>query len=235
MSVAFDVATESHTGTTGSTSEGFFTWTHTTAAGVTPQGVVVFVFNANSLGADANSVTYASIDVPAVVGGLASDTAGEPGSCKAFFLGTGLPSGNQTVQVNRNNNANIMYAVSCTVLALCDTQVWLPGIVLLQEDGTVAGQSVDDGSPGTNSLRFAGDYTGNNSPLTAAVGSTTVQSIDLTSFACAVCRENTAGQGARTVGYDSGVGSDDRAAVHLAIREVAHMSQATFHAATPVL
>jgi hypothetical protein len=220
MAVSPDVATESHTGTAGSASEASFSWSHTGAAsGV--KGVLVFTFvNANAN--DALGVTYGGVQMAPVSGGRAVDTVTEPGDCKAWFLSTGVPQGTKTVVVTRNNNANVMYAVACTVLAASnmDTDVHTAGIVLVQEDNTLAEQSVTDGSPGSNSLRYAGVNSGLATPPAQGASSTALQSIDFTSRGCAVVRETTAGQGARSVGFSSGT-SDDVAAVHLAVKEIA--------------
>jgi hypothetical protein len=230
MAIGFDAASESHTGTTGSASEASFGWTHTPAG--TPKGVLVFTFvNANA--DDATSVTYGGVSLTAVSGGRAVDTAGEPGDCKAWFLGSSVPTGAQTVTVNRNNNANVMYAVAITVTSSQNSEVHTAGIVLLQEDGSVASQSVTDDSSGTgNSMRFAGincgaDDFGTVLPSSPAFGtlypdsgnSTWLQGIDFGTRVCGVVRETTAGTGARSVGFFGP--SDDRAAVHLAVKDVA--------------
>lgn len=213
MAVALDTSVESHTGTTGNTASNSFSWSHTAAAGT--KGVLVFCFDANANAHDATAVTFGTASLSAVSGGLASDTAGEPGSCQAWFLGSGVPTGAQTVTVTRTSNANTMYAVSVTLIGSANLSV--VGTTLFQEDGALAEASISDGSPGTNSLRLAAGYTGNANPPTASSSSTLAQSIDLGSFGCAVAYETTPGQGARNVGLV--VASDDRAAVYLAVRE----------------
>lgn len=220
MAVAHDAAIESHTGTTGSNSQDSFSWTHTPAG--TPKGVLIFVFNYLSDADLLTSLTYGGIDIPAVTGGLATDTATEAGRCEAFFLGSGVPTGAQTVVVTRVNNSVSMYAVSITVTAAADkdTDVHTAGIILLQNDGAYAQQSVTDGSPGTNSVRYAGAYYGGNAPAPAGANSTLLHSIDIGAGGHSVVRETTAGQGARLVGFTQGT-ADDRAGVHLAIKEVA--------------
>src|SRR3990167_10680032 len=104
MAVAHDASSESHTGTTGSASEASFSWSHTVVG--TPKGVFVLVF---TIGTDnlATSVTYGGVTMLALGtdGGVARDTATEPGVVKLFYLGSGVPTGNQTVVVNRTNNA----------------------------------------------------------------------------------------------------------------------------------
>jgi len=156
-----------------------------------------------------------------VAGGAAIDDAGEPGRVDTFFLGASVPSGTQSVVVNRTNNATIMYAVAMTVTAASDTGT--TGIVLLQQDGTYAVQSVNDGSPGANSLRFAAGYTGATTPVPAGTGSTLGASIDLGSYGASAVYEAAAGQGARNIGFNYAT-LDDRAAVHLAVREVADIT-----------
>lgn len=212
--VAFDASSESHTGTTGSTSAASFSWTHTPVGAA--KGVLVFVITAANA-SYISSVTYGGVTVPAVSGGQASDTSGEPGRCNAFFLGSGVPQGAQSVVVNRTNNATVMYAVAVTVTCVGDTEVYTPGIVLVQNNGTVAEQSVTDGTPGANSVRFAGGWFGHATIPTAGANSTLLQSIDFGANGAAVSRETTAGQGSRSVGLSSGT-SDDRAIVHLAVR-----------------
>src|SRR3990167_799446 len=217
MAVAFDASSESHTGNVGSVSEASFTWNHTPVG--TPKGITVFTFvNANA--DNATSVTYGGVSLTEVTGGRAVDTATEPGDCKAWHLGASIPTGVQAVVVNRTNNANEMYAVAITVTGASNTEP-APTPVLLQGDGTLAEQSVDDGSPGTSSLRMAGINSGLNGGDAPGANSTSAQSIIFVSpRSVKVVYETVAGQASRLIGF-SHVTSDDRAAVHLAVREIA--------------
>ena len=160
-----------------------------------------------------------------MTGGRAEDTAGEPGSFEAYFLGSGVPSGAASVVVNRTSNTTTMWAVGILISAATDTEVYLPGIVLTQNNAAPAEQSVDDGSPGTSSMRFAGVYYGGATPAPAGTSSTQLVSGgvssgpgDATAYGWNVVRETTAGQGARNVGCVNAT-SDDHAGVHLAVRE----------------
>lgn len=215
---------ESHTGSTGSVSEASFSFTGGNSPTV-PRGVVVFVFNLSSGTDTVTSVTYGGIPMIEVPGGFANDTAAEPGFVKSYFLGTGIPSGAQTIVVNRTNNTDIMYAVQAVVDDTSggagygsDTEV--TGVVVQNEDGTLAAQSINDGSvSGQNSQRYAAVYSGLSAPAAAASLSTVIQSIDVGANWAGVVRETTPGIGARNVGFSSGT-TDDRAAVYLAIREV---------------
>ena len=216
MAVAHDFASESHTGTTGSASEASFSWSHNPVG--TPRGVIVFVMNLSTNANIVSSVTYDGTAVPEVSALGAGDAVGEPGIVNVFFLGTGVPTTDPaTVVVNRTNNANILYAVCVTVTAGANTET--TGVVKLTGDGTLAEQSVDDGSPGTNSLRYAGGFSGLDSVPAAGANSTALHSIDTGTVTAAVVRETTAGQGARSVGFSSG-STDDRAFTHFAVKEL---------------
>lgn len=213
---SLDASTESHTGTTGSVSEASFSWTH--AGGVSPKGAGVAVYGR---GADdyAGTVTYDAVTLSAVTDGQAIDTAGEPMRCKLYYRGDSIPGGNQTVTVNRTNNSNVLWGVSFTVNADGDTElVGTP--VLLQEDGTLAEQSIDSGA--AVAIRFAALFSGFDAPPTVGASSTLLQSIDFSSgaYSAVFARETTAGAGARSVGFSSGT-TDDRAGVHFGIKQVA--------------
>lgn len=215
MAVAHVVSSASHASGSFSVSQASFSWTHTTSTD--PQGVLVFVFQGVASTDAVTSVTYDGVTVPAVTGGRAVDTATELGATAAYFLGSGVPAtNNPTVVVNRTNNTTTMWAVAVTVTAAADTEV--AGVVLLQENGTYAVQSVDDGST-TDSVRYAGAYYGGASPAPAGTGSTLLHSDDAGAYGWSAVRETTAGQGARNVGFTQAT-SDDRAGVHLAVREV---------------
>lgn len=217
MAVAHDAASESHTGTTGHSGSASFNWQHTPVG--TPRGVLVFVCQANNAGDDVTSVTYGSATLSAPPNANAADTNGEMGRVRVFFAGASIPTGQQTVTVNRANNANVMYAICITVTAGQDTQA--VGPVLIQEQGTFAVQAVDDGnSNGINSLRYACAFSGGSNVLAAGSGSTVtgMPSIDFGLYTITSCVESAAGQGSRNVGFSYGT-SDDRAAVHIAIRE----------------
>lgn len=218
MAVGFDASSERGNNYSNTSPQ---TWTHTPVGA--PAGVLVFVMCDSTATDGVTAVSYGSASLTAVSGGFAQDTAGEVGFCKAYFVGSSIPTGAQTVSVSTTGSPNI--ACFCiTVTAAADTEVYTAGIVLLQEDGTLSEQSVSDGSPGTNSMRFAGMHTGlaNILSLTGA-NSTALQDVDDGSTGSLIVRETTAGQGSRSVGFTS-ASTDDRAVVHLAVREVVSAS-----------
>ena len=228
MAVGFDVASESHTGTTGNASAASFTWNH--AGGGSARGALVFVFGVvtNAL-PPVTSVTYGSTTMTEIPYS-AIDTDTEPGSVKAFYLDN-VATGTQAVVVNRTNNTHIMYAVCYTVTAAGATEVYLAGVQTKAGStatatgasstgtgtGTLALLAVDDGSPGTNSLRFMGRYQGTSSVTAAGSGSLAGPSIDFGLYVIDTFYESAAGQGARNVG--GATITDDVAAIALAVRE----------------
>lgn len=219
MAIAHDNATESAV----SASEASFAISHTGRAEASGgiQGVGAFVtVNANAN--DCLSVDYAGAPLMRIAEVI--NTGGETARTWLYFRGVGLSGlgGAQTLTVNRNNNANNMYAVCFTVTAAKDTHIHVPGIVALTTNGgtsTLAEQSVTDGSPGSNSLRYAGVNSGLGTPPAQGANSTQLHTNDFTSRSASVCRETTAGQGSRSVGFSSGT-ADDVCALHAAVIEI---------------
>ena len=146
---------------------------------------------------------------------LAQDNTGEPGNCHAWILGSGIPTGPQTVQVT--TTAGTHYAGAVTVTSVGNTAL-ISGTAV-EGDGTLSEQNVNDGSPGSPSLRYAGGFSGLNSPPSVGANSTSLQSIDDGTVSVVICRETTAGQGSRPVGFSSAT-TDDRAFVHIGFKEV---------------
>ena len=74
-------------------------WTHTPVT-ATPRGVVVLIAQ-NVVSTDLiTGVTYGGVAMTRIAtDGLAQDTVGEPGAAYAYFLGSNVPTGAQTVAV----------------------------------------------------------------------------------------------------------------------------------------
>lgn len=222
MAVAYDAVSESHSGTSGSTFEASFSWTHTPSG--TPRGVTVFVFTVSSSADWAQSVTYGGVVLNRFVAMGGTDTASEPGRVAVFHLGAAIPTGAQTVVVTRNNDSVEMYAIAVSVTedGSRKTHLHEAGFVNLSENQALTEQSVSDGSPGQDSVRLAGLFSGSASPgggSWVGANSTFLAGIVVGSArGAAAVRETTAGQGSRPVGFDSGGTSDDVASTHLAVR-----------------
>ncbi|MDQ3075968.1 MAG: hypothetical protein M3Q34_02475 [bacterium] len=212
--IAHDVTTEFPTsGTGGCVTSGSCSFTHTPSG--TPRGVLIYVYYILTDTDPGTTVTYGGVSVPAVSSGSAADTVTEKGRVTAYYLGAGISTGAQTIVVTRTGTTAIYITSTTVTSATVDTEV--TGTTLQQENGTIAQSSITDGSPGTNSVRFHGCYSGATS-ITAGASSTLLQSfaISTTAFAASV-RETTAGQGARSSGCVAV--TDDRAVVSLAVRE----------------
>jgi hypothetical protein len=213
MAVGFLASSESHTGTTGSTNQSTFSWSH--APGGTARGVLVFVYSNIDATEMATDVTYGGVALAKITEQV--NGSAEPGTISLWYLGSSIPTGTQTVVVTRVTNAVVMYATAATVSALADTEVYTNGVLGEQSIGTLVEQNVTDGSPGTNSVRFAGVLSGLASPPPAGANSTLLQSIDYGQRGNSFVRETAAGQGSRPVGFSGA--SDDKCALYAAVRE----------------
>ncbi len=191
-------------------------YTHTPSG--TPRGVLIFVYTLLQTADVVTGVTYGGVNALAVSGGSATDTLTEPGRVTAYFLGSSVPTGAQTVSVTKSSAAVSIYITTTTITSSVPYNLETTGVTLQQENAAIAESAITDSSPGTNSMRFAGCYSGGTT-ISAGANSTLVQSmaISTTAFAATV-RETTAGQGSRNVGCVAG--NDDRAVVSLAVREV---------------
>lgn len=226
MAVAFDAASESHTGTTDATSVATHSWTHTPVG--TPRGIVVFTINRNTSNDIVTGVTYGGVSMTAVTGGFAADTAGEVGATKAWFLGASIPTGAQTVEITRTNNTNGTYGVAFSVTASADTEI-KGSPVLIQEDSTIGVVAVDSGAD--TAIRFAAVMAGGSSAPGPGTGSTAGPNIDFGTRVHDSAYETTPGSGSRNVGFAT-VASDDCALVAVAVGEVASAAPTSYVAWT---
>ena len=117
MAIAYDAESNAAGSSTGN-----FNWTHTPSG--TPKGVVVFVGQNTRPGTDeVSSVTYGG--EPMARFALASDTSSESGRMYGYFLGTGLPTGPQSIVVTvSGNTAKTAAAVTMTASADTDIEDW---------------------------------------------------------------------------------------------------------------
>lgn len=74
--VAHDRGSESHTGTTGSSNQASFSWTHTPTG--TARGAIVYIFTISAT-KTVTGVTYGGVAMTETALGVAVDSAGEPG------------------------------------------------------------------------------------------------------------------------------------------------------------
>ena len=184
---------------------------------------IVFVATHGSAALD-TGVTWNSVAMSLLYS--ATDTDTEPGAVRAYFLDNVT---NGVITVSRTSSAivTVGYAASISAASACDayqtiTQVSSTTNTNANTSTTGTGASgevsVDDGSPGTSSMRFACHYTGAATPVAAGTNSTGLQLLDSTSFGSRFVRETVVGQGSRSVGFATGT-TDDWALVAVAVRE----------------
>lgn len=209
--------------------ESSFSWSHDPGA---PAGVFVAVFS-GSITNQATGVTYGGQAMDLVAEAHVSG-AEDTGTVALYFLGSDIPTGNQTIEVSRNNNSTRMGAIGAAVSADADTEIYADGIALLEGNGSVSEQNADDGlqSGDPDSLRFAAGWFGHGSPPSAGPNSEqSLSSYQWTSSnqSARVVAEAMGGNGPRPVGFSTAT-ADERAIIHFAIREAQGGAPAT---ATP--
>jgi len=185
---------------------------------------IVFVCTHNSGTAVDTGVTWNGVAMGLLYS--ATDTDTEPGVTRAYFLDNVT---NGTITVTRTNNATVCVGYAASISAASATQAFQTITRVSSTQNTDANTSttgtgtsgevaVDDGSPGTNSMRFAAAYSGAATPPLQGTNSTNLQVLDSTAFGSRFVRETTAGQGSRSVGFATGT-TDDWALVAVAVRE----------------
>lgn len=122
MAVAFDAFSNHATGGTGDLS-----WTHTPVG--TPRGIIVLVCHVDSAANDkVTGVTYGGVAMSEMSGSpntaLVLVTSGIAGAVHAFFLGSSIPTGAQTVAVTTSSAVSIGgQAAAISLTASSDTEV----------------------------------------------------------------------------------------------------------------
>lgn len=216
MAVAFDASSESGT----FTSTDPMTWTHTPLG--TPRGVTV-IFTSIQETPTISAVTYGGQALTLVR--RVDQTGGEPGWTAIYFLGTGIPTGAQTVSIDHNGDGVQKRAACVTVTAAADTEI-----------GADGGNQATSGNPQVAltttpvSLRVVGLYATNDATnaYTALAGQTTIFNFSSGFRGLRVERQTTPSSGASTIGFTTtGAGDDDYAVVGAAIQEGAPPTSGT--------
>jgi hypothetical protein len=223
VAVAHDAVSQSSTTFTATSPS----WTHTPTG--TPRGVCVMVVQNQDTGADnVTGVTYGGVAMTRVR--MATGTTGESSRIYVYFLGSGIPTGAQTVTATMND-ANNKVAYCATVTAAANTQV----------------DTSNDDAPGTANanpsltLTFSGTlatwaayeavFTGLAAPVTTVqAGSTHAFGNDFGNASAMFARKAGTGGTSTTMGYTAA--ADDELQAGLVITEVAGGTSAT---ATPTV
>lgn len=214
MTVARDAVLESATFTT--TSPHTFTFTPVG----TPKGILVFVAHGTvSTDLINGAVTYGGVAMTRIAtNGFAQATAGEVGASYAYFLGSSIPTGAQTVSITHTGSADVKWAICASMTAAADTEVGASG--KLENTQTSPQLALDTG--GTSSLRYCILYSGTNAPGNAAVltgmeANTIGVSHDFGAFSAVLGQQTDAVSGSFTIGFTLGV--TDTAFIAAAIQE----------------
>jgi hypothetical protein len=204
---ALDVASVSAAGT------GSLSWTHTPVG--TPRAVIVFVIQ-NAAGTDqVTGVTYGGTTMTEVNGSPNLHAAGETGAVYAYFLGSSISSGAQTVTVNVSGAAS-KRAIAYTLTANDDTEI-------VDSDGTIMSNSLANPSvllslAGRTSWVGIGFHSGQDAITgTTPLGSWTDLEHDFGSQVGASYRFNTIGTSDVTAGWTQT--ADDAVMIGVAVSE----------------
>src|SRR3990167_3738972 len=116
MTVAYDA-----TSATTAAGTGTLTWSHTPAG--TPKGIIVYVMQNASGGADqVTGVTYGGSAMSEISGSPVFHSGGEPGAVYGYFLGSSVPTGVHQVVVSVSG-ATSKRGAAYSVTAVGNTQV----------------------------------------------------------------------------------------------------------------
>lgn len=219
MAVAFDAATASsewRNPANGAADP--FTFTHTPVG--TPKGVVLFVIGSGTASDFIDgTVSYGGVAMTRIA--LATDTVVELGTSFCYFLGSGIPTGAQTVSIDYTGNTEGSFkkAICITLTAAADTAVAASGA--LSEDATNPSLTLDSGAD--TAIRILGMHTGQQvAGVTLGGGLTSVLSENSEGAASRsrqVAYQTTPGSGSTALGWT--IAADDCALTGVAIKEAA--------------
>jgi hypothetical protein len=192
------------------------TWTHVPSG--TAKAIVVAIVHGTSSTDHVSAVTYGGVAMTRKI--RATDTVTEPGAAELWFLGAGIPTGNQTVSASLNTNTtDDMHFVSMSFGAPGDTTAFVTGSVSENQ----ADPSVTLAYGGRTAIAVAALYGGGatSAAFTPNGNCTTVQTFNIgaSAFYSSVIRQTTAGTADFAIGGTAV--SDDVAFVALALSEIA--------------
>lgn len=192
-----------------------WTWSHNTGT-TSPEGVVVMIAHGTESTDLVVSVTYGGVAMARKQSNV--DTTTEPGRSYIYFLGSGVPTGTQTVSVDLTSATTTdLFGISYTLDGSDDMEtVDNDGV-----DGNTANPSVTLQYAGRTCMAFSVLYSGLslNSDVTVGASCTKDSTTDLSgNFTCAVEHQTTAGSSDFAIGFTSA--TDDVAYSAIAVSEV---------------
>lgn len=208
MTVAFDAFSSSAAGT------GNLSWTHTPVG--TPRGVIVLVVRTGD-DPEGPSVTYGGVAMEQTSNSPVINLVNEFGVVQCFILGSGIPTGAQTVVVNTVGTNATKRAVAITVTAATNTEFVSERSV---SSGSLANPSVVLGLLGRTCFVAEGFFSGQNAPadITPLTGWTSMLEHDFGTKTAGWYRYNTIGSADVTTGWTQT--ADDAVMISVAISEV---------------
>lgn len=210
MTVAFDASA----GTTGT---GTLSYTHTPVG--TPRAVLLFVVHSGTTD-EVTTVTYGGTGMTQISVSPQTKSTGELSVVHAFFLGSSIPTGAQTVEVSVSG-ASTKLGRSITLTASADTEVVDADII---SSDSVSNPSVTLGLGGRTSFVAIGFDSGQIDVASIApnAGWTSRVEFDFGSHSGGVYTYDTIGSSDVAAGWDnSAAGGDDANAIAVAISEAA--------------
>lgn len=195
------------------------TWTHTPTG--TPRGVIVFAQNTGTAADWINgAVTYGGVALTRVpTNGWAVDSAAETASIYAYFLGSGIPTGAQTVSIDHDNAIfGTKWACCITLTGAADLEVVASGKI----EADTANPSITLDSGSRTAIKLFNLFSGQDAiaNITNPAGITRVYAAKYASeIRCRVVGyRTTPASGSEVVNQTAT--SDDCAMIGLAIAEV---------------
>jgi hypothetical protein len=189
------------------------TWTH--VPGGTAAAIVVSIVHGTSSTDHVLTVTYGGVSMTRVV--RATDTATEPGAAELWFLGSGIPTGNQTVSADlASATTDDIHFVSMSFSAPGDCTAFTSGSI----NENAANPSVTLTYGGRTAMAVAALYGGGASPasFTPNGNCSAVADFAIAAFYSTVIRQTTAGTADFAIGGTAA--TDDVAFVALALSEI---------------
>lgn len=183
---------------------------------VLPRAVIVTMVVNGASTDQVTGMTYGGVTMTRVpTNGFAADSAGETGTAYIYFLGSGIPTGSQTLSVDHSGSADNKRLTVYTCTAAADTQVAASG--RLQGDQANPQIALDSGAD--SALRFCVINSGLAAPtdLTMLSGMTEGGIADWGNQCMRSDRQTTASSGSFTIGYTAS--SDDVAMCAVAVAE----------------
>lgn len=185
--------------------------------GASPQGCVVLIVHGVVSTDIVAGVTYGG--VPMTRRQTNTDTATEAGRTYIYTLGSGVPTGTQTLSVDKTEGTTTLHIVVLTLDAAGD-------LTFVDSDGineNVANPTVTLQYGGQECMSFGALYWGGATPPGAtgiASGCTEIHNVDFVAFIAEEIRQTTAGTSDFTIGYTT-LATDDVAFSAVALTDAA--------------